>query len=498
MSEDSLEAFETELASIGGDGRRMPDNPWARATASAQIAAERIRPVPVPVSRGVSAAHSAQGVFAGVQALRAAARGDGSKLLAAITVANAAMETYARSNELVGHYKRWRRERSSDPAYWRIAIKKSDYLYVDAQQWLLSLPLNSEVTNWLVEQEGDELVWSNASDDALTAEFGEHKIVFRTMNHSKTSNSDNGDSDESLSGSARGRGAQGWALPLSELEILVHEGAAFEAVKKKLGELVRKRERVQRPPTVYVYGSWGWNASYAPLRPLDTVVLDNGIKERVVADVERFLGAEMDYTVRGIPWHRGLMFWGPPGTGKTSLAKAVAERFGLDTYFLSLSSLSDDKEFFRHVGDVRSKSVLVLEDIDTASASGDREAAKPDGERKAVTAGALLSVLDGPHTPHGVIVIVTTNHPEKLDPAVVRPGRIDLTVELGWCTSPQASALYETFYGRAPEREFEVESGDCVSSATVTEIFKQHLYDAEGAETALHALLRDSKTADVT
>ncbi len=185
-------------------------------------------------------------------------------------------------------------------------------------------------------------------------------------------------------------------------------------------------------------------------RGLDTVFVDKAIKDRLVERFTWFLGAEEWHTSRGIPWKLGIVLHGPPGTDKTSLIHALASDFGFDIkYIKSLQGLG---EAFRTGG---RNDLFVIEDIDTIAGSLRREARREDGGEaagEALSRGSalheILNSMDGMQTPDGIKFIVTTNHIGRLDPAIVRPGRIDDVIEVGPLSIESAKAMFKAFYGR--------------------------------------------------
>lgn len=186
-------------------------------------------------------------------------------------------------------------------------------------------------------------------------------------------------------------------------------------------------------------------------RGLDTVFVDQDIKDRLAARLNWFLGAEEWHAARGIPWKLGVVLHGPPGTGKTSLIHAVASDFGFDIkYVKSLHGLG---EAFR-TG--TRNDLFVIEDIDTLSGSLDRGAtANGSGQSSEAVLTLprsplhdILNSMDGMQTPDGLKFIVTTNHIGRLDPAIVRPGRIDEVIEIGALSLASARQMFRAFYGR--------------------------------------------------
>ena len=201
---------------------------------------------------------------------------------------------------------------------------------------------------------------------------------------------------------------------------------------------------------VYTSRSISWEKFGEPRRkrPLDSVILDQGIKESIVADVNDFLSSSKWYYDRGIPYRRGYLLYGPPGSGKSSFIQALAGELDYNIAILNLSErgLTDDR--LNHLLTVVPRRTLVLlEDVDAAF-SNRRVQTDSDGYRGAnVTFSGLLNALDGVASAEERILFLTTNHVEQLDGALVRPGRIDMTVRIGEATRWQAGTLWDRFYG---------------------------------------------------
>lgn len=201
-----------------------------------------------------------------------------------------------------------------------------------------------------------------------------------------------------------------------------------------------------------IYNSWGteWRPFGHPRRkrPLESVVLDEGVKERIVDDVQDFLNTGQWYHDRGIPYRRGYLLYGPPGTGKSSFIQALAGELDYDIAILNLSErgLTDDR--LNHLLTiVPNRTLVLLEDVDAAFANR-RVQTDSDGYRGAnVTFSGLLNALDGVASAEERVLFLTTNHIDRLDPALVRPGRVDMTVRLGALTRYQVGCLWDRFYG---------------------------------------------------
>lgn len=175
-------------------------------------------------------------------------------------------------------------------------------------------------------------------------------------------------------------------------------------------------------------------------RPLESVVLKEGQMESIVSDIQRFLINSKWYEDRGIPYRRGYLLHGPPGCGKSSAIQAIAGRFGYGLAVLSLSdkSLSDDR-LAHLLNNLPDKTFLLLEDVDTV-------APKRDSTFSNVTLSGLLNTIDGAVAADERIIFMTTNYPNRLDPALIRPGRIDFEVLIGEADEDQAVRMFKRFY----------------------------------------------------
>ncbi|CED83541.1 AAA-type ATPase [Phaffia rhodozyma] len=199
-----------------------------------------------------------------------------------------------------------------------------------------------------------------------------------------------------------------------------------------------------------VYTAWGveWRPFGKPRRrrEMGSVVLDRGVSEHVEGDLLKFLRRGKWYAERGIPYRRGYLLHGPPGSGKSSYIQALAGSLGYNICLLNLSErgMTDDKLALL-LSLVPERSLVLLEDVDAAFSK--RSQTSEDGYQSSITFSGLLNTLDGVASSDSRIIFMTTNHLSRLDPALVRPGRVDVVAYLGDASAYQASELFRRFYG---------------------------------------------------
>lgn len=255
-----------------------------------------------------------------------------------------------------------------------------------------------------------------------------------------------------------------------------------EAIEYMKAELQRRVDAVMKEgvtPLIYTNGDYSFNSTELRVRPIESIILKEGQIEEVTGHINRFLEDEELHNKYGLPYHTGILLKGPPGTGKTSLATGLASHFQMNLYQISLSDIDGDSDLNETFSSIRSRSIVVLEDLDVLGATSlvDRDA---EYEKESVTMSGLLNVLDGNMTPHGMILIATTNHAENIDPAIVRSGRIDLSMTLDYMDNVQLNNLVKFFTNK--EYVFpDITEEDQITSSDVSGIFRKHLKNPEGA-----------------
>ncbi|KAL8115051.1 hypothetical protein AgCh_021760 [Apium graveolens] len=182
----------------------------------------------------------------------------------------------------------------------------------------------------------------------------------------------------------------------------------------------------------------------------ETLAMEPNEKKALMDDLDLFVKRK-DYFKRvGRAWKRGYLLYGPPGTGKSSLIAAMANHLKFDIYDLQLMNVTSDCEFRRLLLGTANRSILVIEDIDCSVDLPDRKIqekkANPKHDLKFTLSG-LLNFIDGLWSSCGDerIIIFTTNNKDKLDPALLRPGRMDVHIHMSYLTMNGFKTLASTY-----------------------------------------------------
>ena len=280
-------------------------------------------------------------------------------------------------------------------------------------------------------------------------------------------------------------------------------------------------------------------------RKLETICLQNSLKDEIKDDIQRFINSEEWYNSLDIPFSRGYLFYGRPGTGKTSLIRGLSLHFKRHIHFLMLQNIKSDTELLDLLRGINYKeTILVIEDIDAMVSAVKSRASKnkkfdSDSESESdsssksssnsesrskinkklkkqikklkqaqvqnediqiqipnykkrdigfesnisvnkskqsgITLSGLLNALDGVISTPGRILIMTTNHPEVLDDALVRPGRCDAKYQFDFCNKQQIKELYQMFFSiEAPENQILNIKASEYSPAHITAVFLRY------------------------
>lgn len=221
----------------------------------------------------------------------------------------------------------------------------------------------------------------------------------------------------------------------------------------------------------------------------DTLAMEPEAKKAITDDLDRFVRRRDFYKKVGRAWKRGYLLYGPPGTGKSSLIAAIANYLKFDIYDLELTSLYSNSDLRRVLVSTTNRSIMVIEDIDCSAEMRDREMdPEPGYSESKLTLSGLLNFIDGLWSSCGDerIIIFTTNHKDRLDPALLRPGRMDMHIHMSYCSFNGFKLLASNYlnindhHSRYNEIEGLMENSE-ITPATIAE----ELMKSEDADVAL-------------
>ncbi|KAF9172090.1 hypothetical protein BGX21_005458 [Mortierella sp. AD011] len=226
----------------------------------------------------------------------------------------------------------------------------------------------------------------------------------------------------------------GWDMSL--LKMIVKD-AMEESYKKKEGKT-----------TIYTsqpYDSYWSSSSTRSPRAFHSVILAEGLKEELLNDITMFRNSAQWYHDRGVPYRRGYLLHGPPGTGKTSFIVALAGHLRMSVCIVNLGiSGLNDQQLDQLLNNAPRNSILLMEDVDAALIK--RKAGKAQSGSNNVTLSGILNALDGITAQEGSVVFMTTNHIRKLAPALIRPGRCDRKMLFDYADKHQIRGMFLKFF----------------------------------------------------
>ena len=251
-------------------------------------------------------------------------------------------------------------------------------------------------------------------------------------------------------------------------------------------------------------------------------------KDALLQKVDFFLQNKPKYDALGIPYTLGMLFHGEPGTGKTSTIKALANYTNRHIVVLSTKNIHTYDQLKqcltdRYIGDFIipfEKRLYVIEEIDCSHweevvQSRKIEKKKPipiqvinqdkdvptatatplaitPYKKVTITLSDLLELLDGIIETPGRMIIFTTNHPEKLDSALLRPGRVDINLHFKRLTRTDTARYYHLWYNKTIDPDLlldykytQAELGELFSKFTAKEA-KEHILRMAGLEPATY------------
>lgn len=203
-------------------------------------------------------------------------------------------------------------------------------------------------------------------------------------------------------------------------------------------EIVASRERSCNCKILvedkYSMNAFNWSGcTLAINKTFENLYLDESVENAIKQNIDAYHNIEPIAKKMGIPRKRGVILYGKPGTGKSATAYAIAKELGFILYILNTAELCNtkSKNISTIVNTVKSKlqtipskSVVLIDDIDLINATNDRDQLDKENQSSALLR-MFLDVLDGYIFMQNTFIVFTTNNIEKIEPALIRPGRID-------------------------------------------------------------------------
>lgn len=210
-----------------------------------------------------------------------------------------------------------------------------------------------------------------------------------------------------------------------------------------------KNQQTKNFQKIGVYKTGEYNLEHfknIPLRRRDSIFVSEDILNYIEKRIDFFQQNREWYEEKGIPYKYAIVLYGPPGTGKTTLAKYIAgyskrnlvymnfyglKRIASNISNHSLYSRESYEEDSDNINNNDEKFLGLLEDIDADSVTHNRDEEKDERKVELISFTDVLNSIDGLNAPEDFILVATTNHLEKIDPALIRKGRFDDVIEIG-------------------------------------------------------------------
>ncbi|KAI0525113.1 hypothetical protein KFK09_004504 [Dendrobium nobile] len=228
----------------------------------------------------------------------------------------------------------------------------------------------------------------------------------------------------------------------------------------------------------------------------ETLAMEADLKKTILEDLARFVKRKEYYKKIGKAWKRGYLLFGPPGTGKSTLIAAMANYLRFDIYDLDLKEVGMNSTLKRLLVGMTNKSLLVIEDIDCSvdlkNRDEDKENESNNSNDDKISLSGLLNFIDGLWSTSGEerIIVFTTNYKEKLDPALLRPGRMDMHINMGYCGPNSFRILVSNYHAIDEHPKFEEIEGLLKEvEATPAEVAEQ-LMRSDDVDVALEGLIQ--------
>lgn len=311
----------------------------------------------------------------------------------------------------------------------------------------------------------------------------------------------NGNGNGHGHGHGHARGGS-YRVEVRSFEMSFHRRHKEKAIASYLPHILAEAKKIKdqdRTLKIYMNEGESWFAIdlHHP-STFTTLAMDRKMKRAVMDDLERFVRRKEYYRRIGKAWKRGYLLYGPPGTGKSSLIAAMANYLKFDVYDLELTEVNWNSTLRRLLIGMTNRSILVIEDIDCSLDLQQRADEAQDAGTKSnpsedkVTLSGLLNFVDGLWSTSGEerIIIFTTNYKERLDPALLRPGRMDMHIHMGYCC-PESFRILASNYHSITDHDTYPEIEALITEVMVTPAeVAEVLMRNEDTDVALEGLIQ--------
>lgn len=233
---------------------------------------------------------------------------------------------------------------------------------------------------------------------------------------------------------------------------------------------------------------------YRNLRSFDDVFISDADEKLLKESLDSFVSKRNWYIEHNIGYHFGILLYGVPGSGKSSLAQAISEYINAKTMIVSGDNLMDipDQVYRGFISSDTNGAdkfqTLIVEDVDcglTIDASmrrmiggaiGYDSKDNKDTEKRTNGLASVLNQLDGINSLSNTVYVFTTNYIGKLDPALIRPGRIDLKIEIGYVTTETFNKFTKKHYNKTVDPDMKIKDG-LTFAELQTYVMKEYSFD---------------------
>ncbi len=326
-----------------------------------------------------------------------------------------------------------------------------------------------------------------------------------------------------------GRGDRQCAIDSTSITFTLTTKGSFDIIMKFMNSIIEKHTKdveSKHKDTRYIikpiYSKESDDPEMTELSYPQTIKLESSKsfdnlffdgKEELINRLNSFVKRDK-YKTLGLPETLGLLFHGEPGTGKTSCIKAIAKYLDMSIILVPMNHIKTKKRleelfFSTRINTPQDKRIYVFEEIDcngwesivrprslnkveveeeeTVETSCEKESdtvvvkKKTEKNNDKLTLGGILEIIDGIIECPGRVIIMTTNHKEHLDSALLRPGRIDMTVEFKKLRHTHIAEIYKKWYGVELEERYIEDIEDYkYTQAEISQLLFKHENDSKG------------------